>query len=95
MIKQFYSTHRWYPNTPSQIGFGSEEKEGVLHIPQSSRIGALPSDSLVSYPEYSLKCSYPHVEMQSAYSTAPADSTVIFNNIFYLMNKNRLLLFAF
>ena len=37
-----------------QSGPGSNENEGVLHIPQSSRTGASPSNGLVSYPEHSL-----------------------------------------
>ena len=48
----FYSTHRLDPN-PS--GPGNNGKEGVLRIPQSSRItGNIPSDCLVSYPGNSL-----------------------------------------
>ena len=36
--------------TPGQSGLGSDSNEGVLHIPQSSRItGTSPSDCLVSY----------------------------------------------
>ena len=46
----------------------------VLCIPQSSSItGASPSDCLVSYPEHSLKESYPSAEMQLVYSAAQAD----------------------
>ena len=33
---------------------GSDGNEEVLHIPQSSKIGALPSDGLLSYPGHSL-----------------------------------------
>ena len=48
--------------------------EGVLHIPQSFRTGASPSDSLVLYLGHSLGVrSYPSAEMQAAYSTVPAD----------------------
>ena len=44
---------------------GSDGNEGVLHIFQSSSItGTLPSDCFVSYPS---------AEIQSVYSTAPAD----------------------
>ena len=39
---------------PGQIAPGSNGDEGVLHIFQSSRTGASPSDGLVSYPEQSL-----------------------------------------
>ena len=60
--------------TPGQSGPGSNGNKGVLHIPQSSSsTGASPSDCLVSYPGHSLGESYPSVEMQSVYSTAPAD----------------------
>ena len=31
---------------------GSNSNEGVFHIPQNSRTGALSSDGLVSYPEH-------------------------------------------
>ena len=48
---------------------GSEE---VLHIPQSSRTGALPSDDFVSYPGH-LWGFYPSAEMQSVYSAVPVD----------------------
>ena len=53
--------------TPGQRGPGSNGNEGLLHIPQSSKIGVSPSDCLVSYSGHSL------AEMQSVYSTAPAD----------------------
>ena len=51
---------------------GSNGNEGLLHIPKTSRIGALPSDSFVSYPWHSLvgEGFYSTAEMQSAYSTA-------------------------
>ena len=57
-----------------QSGPGSDGNEGVLRIPQSSSIaGTSPSDCLVSYPGHSLGSSYPSAEVQSVYSTAPAD----------------------
>ena len=60
--------------TPGQSGPGSDGNKGVLHIPQSSSItGASPSDCLVSYPGHPLRESYTSVEIQSGYSTAPAD----------------------
>ena len=40
--------------TLSHGGLESNSNKGVLHIPQSSRIGALPSDGLVPYPGHSL-----------------------------------------
>ena len=54
-------------------GPGSNGNEEVLHIPQSSKTGASPSEGLILYPGYSLEESYPSAEMQSVYSTAPVD----------------------
>ena len=61
--------------TPGQSGPGSDVNEGVLRIPQSDRItGTSPSDCLVSYLGQTLGVgSYPSIEVQSVYSTAPAD----------------------
>ena len=60
--------------TPSQSGPGSNGNEGVHSIPQRSCItGASPSDCLASYVGHSLGESYPSPEMQSVYSTAPAN----------------------
>ena len=61
--------------TPGQSGPGSDGNEGVLRIPQSSSTaGTSPSDCLVSYPGHSLgRGSYPSAEVQSVYSTAPAN----------------------
>ena len=60
--------------TPGQSGPGCDDNEGVFHIPQSSRIyGASPSHCLVSNPRHLLEGSYPSAEMQSVYSTAPAN----------------------
>ena len=53
--------------TPGQSGPGSSGNEQVLHIPQSSRIGATPSDSLVS------GWSYTSAKMQVMYFTDPVD----------------------
>ena len=64
---------------PGQSVPGSNGNKGVLRIPQSSYFtGTSPSDCLESYPGYSLVCvcvggSYLSAEMQSVYSTAPAD----------------------
>ena len=41
--------------TLDQSGPGSNGNKEVLHIPQSSRTGALPSDCLMSYPEHMLR----------------------------------------
>ena len=59
--------------TLNQGGPGSKCNECVLHIPQSSKTGALPSDSLMSYTGHSLGESYRSAEIQSVFSTAPAD----------------------
>ena len=57
-----------------QSGPGSDGNEGVIRISQSSSItGTAPSDCLVSFPGHSLWGSYPSAEMQSVYSTTPAD----------------------
>ena len=65
-----------YPGatTPGQSGPGSNGNKGVLLIPQSSSsTGTSPSDCLVSYTGHSLGRSYHSAEVQSVYSTAPAD----------------------
>ena len=62
--------------TLSESGPMSNGSEGVFDIPQSSRRGASFSDCLVSYPGHSFVGSYPSTEMQSVYSTAPADWAV-------------------
>ena len=61
--------------TPGQSEPASNSNEGVLRILQSSSItGTSPSDCLVSYPGQSLGVeSYLSAEVQSVYSTAPAD----------------------
>ena len=63
----------------ASVDLGAMAIKGVLHIPQSSSItGASPSDCLVSYPGYLLRESYPSAEMQSVYSTVPADWVIRF-----------------
>ena len=64
----------------------SDGSEGVLCIPQSSSTaGTSPSDCLVSYPGHSFGGgSYPSAEVQSVYSTAPAD----WASIYYSDNEN-------
>ena len=60
--------------TPDLSEPGSDGKEELLHILQSSRIAdASSSDCLMSYPRQSLEESYPSAEIQSMYTTAPAD----------------------
>ena len=65
--------------TPGQSGPGSNGNEEVHHIPQMSMAGALPSECFASYSEHLLVVvvvgSYNSEEMQSAYSTTPADKT--------------------
>ena len=62
---------------PGQSGPGSNGKEGVLRIPQSPSItGTSPSDCLVSYLGYLFGGSYPSAEVQSVYSTAPANLAI-------------------
>ena len=64
--------------TPGQSGPGSDGNEGVHDISQSSSItGASLSDCLVSYPGDLFMVSYPFAEMQSMYSTVPADWAVL------------------
>ena len=43
---------------------------------QNSETGASSSDYLASYPGHSLVESYPNAEMQSVYSTAPAERAI-------------------
>ena len=60
--------------SPGQSGPGSNANEEVLSIPRSSSItGTSPSDYSMSYLGHSLEESYPSVEKQLVYSTAPAD----------------------
>ena len=64
--------------TPGQSRHGGDGNEGVLYIPQSSKITeASPSDSFVSYPGRLQEESYPFAEIQSVYSTVPADWTEV------------------
>ena len=60
---------------PGQSGPGTDGNEGVLRIPQRFSItGTSPSDCLVSYQGHSLVWVSNHsAEVQSVYSTAPAD----------------------
>ena len=51
-----------------KVDLGAMAIEWVLHIPQSFRSGALPSDCLVSYPGYSLVGSYFSAEVGVFYS---------------------------
>ena len=70
--------------TPDQSGPGSDSNEGVIRIPQISSItGASASGFWVSYPGHWLVGGYPSAEIQSLYSTAPADWTSSFGNSEY------------
>ena len=70
-IKQFY----FDPQIGSKQALGqsgpeNNGNEGVLHIPQSSRmIGVSISDCLKSYPGHLLRESSPSAKMKSMYST--------------------------
>ena len=67
--KQLYLTHRQDP-----IRCYHSRPERYSAFPQSSSItGASPSDDLVSYLGHSLGESYSFSQMQSVYSTTPAD----------------------
>ena len=61
--------------TPGQSGPGGNGNEEVLLIPQISSItGSFSLDYLVSYPRHMLVGGfYSSAEIQSVYSTAPAD----------------------
>ena len=54
MIRDFYPTHRWEPNRyypPDQNGFGNNDNEVELHIPQSSRTGSSPSYTVYGHTQ--------------------------------------------
>ena len=60
--------------TPGRSGSGSDRNKEVLLIPQNSSITEVsPSDCLGSYPGHLLGEYYSSADMQSVYSTAPAD----------------------
>ena len=60
--------------TLGQSGLGSNGNEGTLRILQNSSItGASLSDCLISYPGDLMGELYPSAEIQSVYSTTPAD----------------------
>ena len=55
--------------TSMSLDSGSIGNERVLYIPQNSRIGATPSDCLISYAGHSFGVeSYPSAKMQSVYA---------------------------
>ena len=60
--------------TLGQSELGSDSNEEVLHITQSSSItGTSPSDCLLSYQDTQWEGAYPSADVQSMYSTVPAD----------------------
>ena len=60
--------------TLGQSGPGRNGNAEVLYIHQISRAGVLPSNCLMSYPTHLLGGGSDHsAEMQSVYSTAPAN----------------------
>ena len=70
-----------HATSPGQSRSGGVGNEGVLRISQSSSItGASPSDCLMSYPGHLFGMSYPYAEIQTVYSTAPADWAAFMNN---------------
>ena len=76
MFKQFYLFRNGTltdTTTLGKSGPGSNGIEKLVHILQSSRTEALPSDCLVSYPGHSLVGSYNSARMQLEYSAVPVD----------------------
>ena len=63
-----------------RVDLGAIAMKRVLHITQISKVGASPSDGLMSYPGHSLRESYLSVEMQSVYSSSPADWAILVDN---------------
>ena len=75
---------------PGESGPGRNSNEGMLNIPQSSRTGASPSDAVLCHIlDTRLGGLTPSAEMQSVYSTAPAEwagSNLLFRAfIFYIL----------
>ena len=69
--------------TPTQSGPASSGNKEVLYILQNSRVGVSPSNGLMSYSRHSLwVCGggYSSAEMQSVYSTVPADWAKCYHN---------------
>ena len=60
--------------TPELKGPGRDANEGILHIPESFRVKASPSDGLMSYQKHTQK--HFSAEMPPVYSTAPADRAI-------------------
>ena len=73
--------------TLGQSGPGSNDNEEVRHIPQISKAGASSSNGLFHTQDTRWWVSYSSAEMQSVYSTAPADWAVKFR-VFLLIGAN-------
>ena len=75
--------------TPSQRGPGSNGNEGVLCIPQSPSITGTSQSDLVSYRDTHWGCvSYPSADVQSVYSPALSDWTIVFDRNTILLELN-------
>ena len=57
--------------TPDQCGPGSNGKEVILNTPQNSKVGASPSDCLMSYLRHLQVEPYSSARMQLKYSKNP------------------------
>ena len=76
--------------TPGQSEPGSNSNEGVLHITKGSKTGASPSDYQMSYQDtHWVGVSYHSAEVQSVYSTAPADWAVISSSRSNILTTNK------
>ena len=72
-VKQFIERTLSGATTQGQNESENNGNEGALHNLQSSKTGVSLSDCLMSYLGHFLEEFYPPAEMQSIYSTAPAD----------------------
>ena len=77
-----------------RMGLGVMAMKGCSAFPKAPTSGTSLSDCLVSYPGHSLRRSYPSAEVQSVYSTAPADWVIVldrntFNHITVQRNDYR------
>ena len=69
--------------TPGQSGHCSNGNEGIFHIPQSSKAGALPSDGLMSFPGHLLEgsCRYAVGVFYSPKQLGYANRSIDFNGM--------------
>ena len=63
--------------TLDESEFGSNGNEGILCIPQNSKIGASPSNCLEPYPGHLLWQSYPSAARQPVCYAAPANWAIM------------------